>query len=668
MLIKKIKEILTTNVISASPEISVSDGIATMMKNRISSLIITENKDLVGILTERDIVRCAHRKNEFCKIMLKEIMSKPVITVGIDQSVYEVYDIIKTNKIRHIVVLDSDGLIAGVVTQTDIINNIGLEVYLEFKTISKLMTKNILTIKRDAFVLAAVSVMATNAASCIVVEEDKYPIGILTERDVARLLINREKIENTKIEKVMSFPVRSINENTPVHDVVDIMKLENIRRVLIVDKKGHLMGIVTQSDIVNALEWKYIEFLKDVIEKKDQQLKKTINDLTEKEVYLDSILCFSKNVAILATDLNFRIKYCNQLAKDIFSGRSKEILGITLNDLYTENNLNKSSLERIVKKVEKHKDYEFMFRVKHYEVYMHIKARIFGIWGQEDKLDGFVIMAQDITENFIAREQMEKLSNLEKYQNHLEEQVQKRTSELKSTQDRLIHSEKLSAIGKLSASIAHEFNNPIYGIRNVLENIMEKDTGEMLDDSDKKLAKLAIKECNRMSNLISKLQDFYQPSSGIDVSINLHEIIDEVVLMIRKRLKERGILLEKHYADNIPEIKAVPDQIKQVVLNLVQNAEEAIAKEGGKIIITTEFNKSEVLLHLKDSGMGIAPENISNIFEPFFTTKSPVKDAGLGLSVSYGIIKKHGGDIKVKSTQGRGTTFTIILPIKGEIP
>lgn len=667
MIIKKIKDILTTEVIPVSPEISVSDGISTMTKNRISSLLIIENKDLVGILTERDIVRCAHRKNEFCNIMLKEIMSKPVLTVGIDQSVYEVYDILKTNKIRHLVVLDANGLIAGVITQTNIINNIGLEVYLDFKTISRLMTKKILTTERDSFVLAAVSKMAANVTSCIVVVKDKYPVGILTERDVSRLLMNRENIENTRIENVMSFPVRTINENTPVHDVVNIMKQESIRRLLIVDKKSRLMGIVTQSDIVNALEWKYIEFLKEVIEKKDKQLKETKNDLTEKKVYLDSILCSSKNLAIIATDLAFRIKYYNQLAKDIFSGRLKEIIGITLNDLYTDNNLNISFLERIVKKVEENKDYEFTFKVKHYEVYMHIQARIFGIWRQDDKLEGFVLMARDITENFMAREQMKKLSSLEKYQNHLEDQVQKRTVELKSTQDRLIHSEKLSAIGKLSASIAHEFNNPIYGIRNVLEEIEEKHTGETLNDLDKKLVKLAIKECNRMSNLISKLQDFHQPSLGIDVSINLHEIIDEVVLMIRKRLNDRNILLEMHYADNIPKIKAVPDQIKQVVLNLVQNAEEAIVKEGGKIVITTEFNKSEVLLHLKDSGMGITSENIGNIFEPFFTTKSPVKDTGLGLSVSYGIIKKHGGDIKVQSKLGEGTTFTIILPVNGEV-
>ncbi len=234
---------------------------------------------------------------------------------------------------------------------------------------------------------------------------------------------------------------------------------------------------------------------------------------------------------------------------------------------------------------------------------------------------------------------------------------------LKKTHEQLIHSEKLSAIGKLSASIAHEFNNPICGIRNVLESVAGKHTADNIDNSEEKHVILAIKECDRMAELIRKLQIFYRPSSGVEELISVHESIDEIILFSITRLKSKKILLERDYGEEIPQIKGIPDQIKQVILNLVQNAEEAISAEGGKITIKTERNGSNIFVRVKDTGAGISQENIKAIFDPFFSTKPAVKETGLGLSICHGIIKRHGGDITVESQHGKGSTFTIAFPV-----
>ena len=248
----------------------------------------------------------------------------------------------------------------------------------------------------------------------------------------------------------------------------------------------------------------------------------------------------------------------------------------------------------------------------------------------------------------------------------LEEQVEQRTAELKATQEKLIHSAKLSAVGKLAASIAHEFNNPICGIRNVLERINDRIAkGVELDQTHKELSALAIKECTRMAELIIKLQDFNKPSSGVVAPLNIHDAIDEMILMSNKKLKDRKIEVEKCYADDLPRIDAVADQIKQVILNLLQNAEEAILKKG-KIKITTEQDGTFVKIHIHDTGIGIPANHMDTIFEPFFTTKPAVKGTGLGLSICYSIIKKHGGTIEIKSNFGVSTTFTVVLPIKSK--
>lgn len=158
-------------------------------------------------------------------------------------------------------------------------------------------------------------------------------------------------------------------------------------------------------------------------------------------------------------------------------------------------------------------------------------------------------------------------------------------SKLKATHEQLLHSEKLASIGKLSASIAHEFNNPVCGIKNVLEIISEND----LVKEEKNLVQIAVKDCKRISTLVHHLQYFNQPSSGVVSVINLHNIIDNILNLINKKLKDRKIIIEKEYTDSLPEIKLVEDHVQQVLLNLIQNAEEAIVGNNGKITITTEY-------------------------------------------------------------------------------
>lgn len=254
------------------------------------------------------------------------------------------------------------------------------------------------------------------------------------------------------------------------------------------------------------------------------------------------------------------------------------------------------------------------------------------------------------------------VAELELHQDHLEDLVEKRTVALKESQDALHHADKLSTLGKLVGSVAHEFNNPLYGVINIVEEL----EGDHLSPGEReKYSQVAKKECWRMAKMIKNLQDFYKPSEGIISSINLHNVVDEVLVIIGKDIKNKGIKVTKNYIKNLSRIKAVEDQIKQVVINLVQNSADSFSESsGGDIIFSTEQNETNVSLTIQDNGKGIAKESLKVLFEPFYTTKG-IKGTGLGLSVSYGIIKKHGGDIQVESELGIGTTFTITLPVKG---
>jgi PAS domain S-box-containing protein len=273
------------------------------------------------------------------------------------------------------------------------------------------------------------------------------------------------------------------------------------------------------------------------------------------------------------------------------------------------------------------------------------------------EIGGIVIFTEDISERKRVEEQLQALNN------ELEQRVEKRTRELQEAQSQYLHAEKLSAIGKLSASIAHEFNNPLQGIMSILKGLKKR---AILQEEDRELLDAAIGESVRIKNLIRNLQEFNLPSSGRKVVLDVHESITSLLLLCKSDFKNKRISVVRTFAQSLPRILAVPDQIKQVFLNLLTNAADACQQPGGVITITTWCEQERVAVQIKDSGIGIEPAAMDLIFQPFYTTKPNVKGTGLGLSVCHGIVQHHGGEIRVESRPGEGSAFTVLLPLRGK--
>ncbi len=257
-----------------------------------------------------------------------------------------------------------------------------------------------------------------------------------------------------------------------------------------------------------------------------------------------------------------------------------------------------------------------------------------------------------------ARKLVEK--QLQALNDDLERRVERRTRELQETQAQYLHAEKLSAVGKLSASIAHEFNNPLQGLKTILKGLKRR---AILEEEDRELLDLAISENERMKNLIKSLQDFNRPSSGQKMEMDVHAALDSLLLLYKSDFKRKGISTVRKYAEGFPPITVVPDQLKQVFLNLLNNAMDACSEKGGVITLSTCHSIQKVAISIQDTGVGLSDDDRNKIFEPFFTTKSKEKGTGLGLSISQDIIQHHQGEIRVESSPGKGSTFTILLPV-----
>lgn len=232
----------------------------------------------------------------------------------------------------------------------------------------------------------------------------------------------------------------------------------------------------------------------------------------------------------------------------------------------------------------------------------------------------------------------------------------------------LFESEKLAATGRLAASIAHEINNPLEAIKNSLYLLSHRLPEQ---DPSFKFLHIATKETERVSRILRQMLGFYRPPKMEPTDVNA--LVEEAEALVEKHLRQSGVRIENELARDVPPIVASADQVKQVILNLLLNANDAMPR-GGTITVSTRYvpeaepgflRAESVNIQIRDTGSGIAEEHIPHIFEPFFSTKLEGKGTGIGLWVSSGIIQNHGGSIQVRSRPGRGTTFTIALPIGG---
>jgi two-component system NtrC family sensor kinase len=230
---------------------------------------------------------------------------------------------------------------------------------------------------------------------------------------------------------------------------------------------------------------------------------------------------------------------------------------------------------------------------------------------------------------------------------------------LRDTQEQLLQSEKLAAMGRLTSQIAHELNNPLYGIMNTLELLK---TEIPADNKRRRILEMALSETVRLSDLLRKMLSFSKPDQEERHPVDLNSVLDEILLLHEKQLKENDIHIALTLTEGLNLVNASKNQLRQVFLNMVANARDAMP-EGGTLSVVTGGGTDIVYVEISDTGTGIREEHLDKIFDSFFTTKGEVKGVGLGLSVCYGFIEDHGGDIEVKSRMGEGTTFTISLPV-----
>jgi signal transduction histidine kinase len=339
---------------------------------------------------------------------------------------------------------------------------------------------------------------------------------------------------------------------------------------------------------------------------------------------------------VIEVDADFKIVSINPAGLIIFQALEREVVGSNLFNIFNNN----KEMQVILRRLSKAKEYcNERLTLRYKDKTLRI---VFTNLVTEDHNEGFLLIVQDITDLFRKIEELTLIND-----------------ELNKTQAQLIQAAKLSALGQLAANITHEINTPLTSVLGYVSLLLNS-----TDESDPRKGDLKIiqGEALRARNIIRGLLNFVYQGEGSLQELDVRELVKETLLLVSHRAKSQKVEVFEHFGKESLPVVVDANQLKQVFINLINNTFDAMP-QGGTLTITTLNQGGFLNIQFQDSGEGIASEALSEIFDPFFTTKPKSKGTGLGLSLSLKIVKSFGGTIEVKSEKGKGSAFTVRIPL-----
>jgi CBS domain-containing protein len=324
---KLISAVMTRNVCQVGVDKMACDALELMKSNSVSSVLVIENELILGIITERDIVRALYGGGKVQSLSCVDLMQSPVITVTGETRCLDAYHLMSSRGIRHLAVTDAQGHVLGIASEGDVMRNFGIEYYMKFKDVGAVMSTEFCRLPPSATIAEASRRMMEDHQSCIVVVDSRgRPGGILTERDVARLCMTEANPQRLTVGSVMHSPVVTVKPRKRLHTAVKAMQEAHIRRLVVVDEDGLACGLLTHHEVAQGLEGDYARYLKEIVELQARNLQHASVAVDEK-LLLSNILRSVTGTAVLASDLDYRISYATPSVKEVLGLHFAEIGG-----------------------------------------------------------------------------------------------------------------------------------------------------------------------------------------------------------------------------------------------------------------------------------------------------------------------------------------------------
>ncbi|MBD2329193.1 CBS domain-containing protein [Alkalinema sp. FACHB-956] len=692
-----------------------SDSGTTPVARSQGCALVVKDDRLVGVFTEQDVVKLLASERAIAQLTLADVVAPDCITLpqATLTDTFGVLNYMREHRVRYLPIVDGGGVPVGLVTLDNVRQSLRPENMLRVRQVSEIMTQSVIYALPDASLLQVAQQMARHGISCIVIATEEElardsardsapsqnaggglrPVGILTERDMVQFHRLELDFATTPARAVMSTPVVCLRPEDSLWQVQQAMQGRRVRRVVVKDDRGALVGLVTQSSLLamfNAAEMGVmIHVLQQEVDLKTQQLQQTNQQLevevaqrrateavllqmqsdleqrvaertaaltemnlrlqqemidrqqAEQKIREQAALLDIANDAIFVRDLEAKILYWNKGAERMYGWSQAEAIGQNVNHLL-------------------------------YRDPMPLQNAL-DITLQQGAWQGDLHKCNKLGEDLVVESRWT-LVRTEAGAPRFILTVDTDITERKLLEAQFLRAQRLESLGTLASGIAHDLNNiltPVLAVSQLLPLRLPN-----LDEPSQRLLTILRESAQRGSDLVAQILSFARGGESQRSRLQIATVLNEVARIAKQTFpKSIEIRLTGAKAD-LWAVLADSTQLHQVLMNLIVNARDAMP-EGGILTLSAEnviVDESYARMHfdaavgsyiaitVMDTGLGIAPELLDRIFEPFFTTKEMGKGTGLGLSTAIGIIKGHGGFVNVYSDVGHGTRFTVYLP------
>ncbi|RMH74623.1 MAG: CBS domain-containing protein [Cyanobacteria bacterium J007] len=628
--------------IAVTPDTPVVEVLVAMSQNRASYILILENEKLVGIFTERDVVKLTTTPMDWSEILVAQVMTSQLITLSLEEKgdIFSVLSLLRSARIRHLPLLDDRDRVVGVITPESLRQVLKPTDLLQIRRVGDVMVTQVVNASPSILMFELAQIMVEQRKSCVVICEKsnngdrQIPIGIVTERDIVQFKAMGLDLFTTPAEAVMSTPLFPISVNASLWEANQMMQEHCIRRLVAVDLEGGLAGIVTQSTLLQALDpvelYSTVELLQQTVtkqtlelQKANEEMKREVSQRQEVQTQLEEL---GKNLKQQVDERTLELQKANSQLQEA---------NLALERANREQAILNEELERRLKQLEK-----AQVQLVQSEKMSALGQLISGIGHEINNpvtfLKGNLKHAQAYIKDL--------LDHLELYRQELSDPSDK----IKD------HAEEIDL------------------------DFVRRDLPEIIDSMTAGV--------DRVSQLSVSLRTFSRSDATSKVPVDLHEGLKSTLVILKHRLKANenrpDIKVIEDYGE-LPNIPCYPGPMNQVFMNILANAIDAVEESNrgksydrvvanpNKIWIKTRWEGGEgdhpprAIVSIKDNGMGM-PESVrEKIFDRLFTTKPMGKGTGLGLSISYQIVvEKHKGSLICLSEPGKGTEFQIVLPVR----
>jgi PAS domain S-box-containing protein len=615
-------DVMKKEVATISSEEIVISAAKIMSDRKVSCLVVVDSGNIVGIITETDVLRrVGNKSNDLYRTKLYQIMSSPVESVTPDLSILQASKIMGRKHIKRLPIMKKS-ILVGIVTQTDLVR--ALTSYGLWRDVSEIMSRNVASVQLNASVAEAAEIMTSRKISCILVMNGDDVAGVLTEKDLlGRVVALQRDPANTRMEEVMSSPVASVPYNFSVFSAGKVMEEMNVRRLVIMKDK-RLCGVLTQTDIFMAVRSKLQAEQEDSLRLLDESRSN-----------------------IFKTDLNGRITYINPAFMELLevSGPG-ELLGQPfLPDCFW---FDLQERERFLKELQNRSIESRELTLK---TASGNKLYVTVFPSCTKDAHGGINGIQGVVYDITAKKELVALRKAEEELERLNKDLELAVRDLEQANREL---------KEFAHVTAHDLKTPLRAI-GTLADWLSKDYADKFDEQGKEKVRMLVSRAGQMSALIDDILRYSRV--GHDVSkrqtVDLNVVLSEVIVGI-----DPPENIEITVENELPVLECERIHIIQIFQNLLSNAVKYMDKPSGEIKIGCIEDGDFWKFSVTDNGCGIEKRHFERIFK-LFQTLSPdngVDNTGIGLSIVKKTVELNGGSISVESEIGKGSTFVFMLP------